>query len=121
MVIADETDEKAMAKWELYKEGKDQSALDWMAEQGAADKTSGKDTNVRDMTNPTSAVNLNMGTLVGSYASVAAMLDEIATVPGCGGVLLTFDDFLIGMDDFGTKIQPLMKSRQHVTATPGAA
>ena len=92
-----------------------------MAEQGAADKTSGKDTNVRDMTNPTSAVNLNMGTLVGSYASVASMLDEIATVPGCGGVLLTFDDFLIGMDDFGTKIQPLMKSRQHVTATPGAA
>ena len=121
MVIADETDEKAMAKWESYKDGKDQSALDWMATQGAADKKSGKDTNIRDMTNPTSAVNLNMGTLVGSYASVASMLDEIATVPGCEGVLLTFDDFLKGMDDFGTKIQPLMKSRQHLLNTSGAA
>jgi pyrimidine oxygenase len=30
-----------------------------------------------------SAVNINMGTLVGSYASVAAMLDEVADVPGC--------------------------------------
>jgi pyrimidine oxygenase len=116
MVICDETDEKAMAKWELYKEGKDQSALDWMANQGAADKKPSKDTNIRDMTDPTSAVNLNMGTLVGSFASVAAMLDEIDTVPGCEGVLLTFDDFVQGMDDYGQKIQPLMKSRQHITS-----
>jgi pyrimidine oxygenase len=115
MVIADESDEKAMAKWQLYKDGKDQDAIDWMTNQGAVDKKSGKDTNVRDMTDPTSAVNLNMGTLVGSYASVAAMLDEIATVPGCQGVLLTFDDFIKGMDDYGTKIQPLMTSRKHIT------
>ena len=119
MVIADETDEKAMAKWELYKDGKDQDALDWMTQQGSVDKKSGKDTNVRDMTDPTSAVNLNMGTLVGSYSKVAAMLDEIAEVPGCEGVLLTFDDFIQGMEDYGQKIQPLMKSRQHI-ASPAA-
>ncbi|MDP5041107.1 MAG: pyrimidine utilization protein A [Paraglaciecola sp.] len=117
MVIADETDELAMAKWERYKAGKDQDALDWMTTQGAVDKKSGKDTNVRDMTDPTSAVNLNMGTLVGSFASVAAMLDEIDTVDGCEGVLLTFDDFIQGMDDYGQKIQPLMKSRQHINAS----
>ena len=35
------------------------------------------------MADPTSAVNINMGTLVGSYANVARMLDEIATVPAC--------------------------------------
>ena len=121
MVIADETDEKAMAKWEKYKDGKDQDALDWMAQQGAVDKKSGKDTNVRDMTDPTSAVNLNMGTLVGSYASVAAMLDEIDTIDGCEGVLLTFDDFIQGMEDFGQKIQPLMKSRQHVESSVAVA
>ncbi len=114
MVITDETDEKALAKWESYKDGQDHIATDWMAKQGAADKKSGKDTNVRDMTNPTSVVNFNMGTLVGSYATVASMLDEISTVPGCGGVLLTFDDFLKGMDDYGNKIQPLMKSREHI-------
>ncbi|TDO99506.1 pyrimidine utilization protein A [Marinomonas balearica] len=114
MVIADETDEKAMAKWESYKEGQDFGATDWMTQQGAADKKSGKDTNVRDMTDPTSVVNFNMGTLVGSYEKVAAMLDEIADVPGCGGVLLTFDDFIKGMDDYGNKIQPLMKSRAHI-------
>jgi pyrimidine oxygenase len=28
--------------------------------------------------------------------------------------MLTFDDFIKGMDEFGTRIQPLMKCRQHV-------
>jgi pyrimidine oxygenase len=110
MVIAEETDEAAMAKWEHYKAGADQGAIAWLGEQGGADKTS-TTTNVRQLTDPTSAVNLNMGTLVGSYAKVAAMLDEIAEVPGTGGVLLTFDDFLEGVDKFGQRIQPLMKSR----------
>jgi pyrimidine oxygenase len=28
--------------------------------------------------------------------------------------MLTFDDFLIGMEAFGQRIQPLMKSRAHI-------
>jgi len=40
----------------------------------------------------------------------------MAEVEGTGGVLLTFDDFIKGMDDFGTKIQPLMKTRTHIKA-----
>ncbi len=66
------------------------------------------------MADPTSAVNINMGTLVGSYANVARMLDEIAEVPGSGGVLLTFDDFVAGVDDFGLRIQPLMATRRNL-------
>ncbi|MNZ65945.1 Pyrimidine monooxygenase RutA [compost metagenome] len=57
-----------------------------------------------------------MGTLVGSYASVAKMLDEVASVPGAEGVLLTFDDFLTGVEDFGERIQPLMQCRSHIPA-----
>ncbi len=68
-------------------------------------------TNVRQLAAPEGAVNINMGTLVGSYANIARMLDEMAEVPNTGGVLLTFDDFIQGVEDFGTKIQPLMKSR----------
>ena len=37
-------------------------------------------------------------------------------MPGVKGIMLTFDDFLIGMDDYGKRIQPLMKCRQHVMA-----
>ena len=99
------------SKWEHYKAGADEGALAWLTEQAAADTKSGDDTNVRQLADPVSAVNLNMGTLVGSHAAVARMLDELATVPGLGGVMLTFDDFVEGTEAFGTHIQPLMRCR----------
>ncbi|QIG79871.1 pyrimidine utilization protein A [Stakelama tenebrarum] len=111
MVIADETDEAAMAKWQSYNDGVDIEAISWLMDQGAKD-THNQDTNVRQLAAPEGAVNINMGTLVGSYESVARMLDEIAEVPNTGGVLLTFDDFVQGVEDFGTRIQPLMKTRK---------
>ena len=40
------------------------------------------------------------------------MLDEVAAVPGVEGVMMTFDDFIIGMEQFGTRIQPLMRCRE---------
>lgn len=110
MVIAAETDDEAMAKWKHYNAGVDVDAIAWLIDQGAKD-THNTDTNVRQLAAPEGAVNINMGTLVGSYESVARMLDEMAAVPNNGGVLLTFDDFLEGVEAFGTRIQPLMKSR----------
>jgi pyrimidine oxygenase len=112
MVIADDTDEAAQAKWETYKAGKDLDALSWMGAQAAADDKADTSSTARSMTNPVSAVNFNMGTLVGSHATVAALLDELATVPGVAGIMLTFDDFILGMKRFGDHIQPLMQSRK---------
>ncbi|EHM02486.1 pyrimidine utilization protein A [Acetobacteraceae bacterium AT-5844] len=117
MVIADETDEAARAKWEHYQAGADTEAIAWMADQTSADKRSGDDTNVRQYALPEGAINLNMGTLIGSYASVARMLDELSEVPGLAGVMLTFDDFIEGIEAFGQHIQPLMRCRQHLRAS----
>jgi pyrimidine oxygenase len=111
MVIADETDEAAMAKWRHYNEGADMGALAWMAGEANADPNASDDGTAKRISAPEGAINFNMGTLVGSYASVARMLDECATVPATKGIMLTFDDFLIGMEQFGQRIQPLMKSR----------
>lgn len=111
MVIADETDEKAMAKWKLYNEGADLGAMAWMSGQADADPNADAGGTAKRISAPEGAINFNMGTLVGSYASVAKMLDECATVPGTKGIMLTFDDFLDGMDQFGQHIQPLMKCR----------
>jgi pyrimidine oxygenase len=117
MIIADETDAAAEAKWEHYKAGVDHEAIAWLGAQGAADTRPDADTNVRQLADPSFAVNLNIGAMIGSYASVARMLDEIAEVPGAEGVLLTFDDFVKGVEAFGTRIQPLMNSRRDVVAT----
>ena len=88
-----------------------------MTSQAAPNAQGGtSNTNTTQLAAPESAVNLNMGTLVGSYDSVARMLDEVAEVPGTAGVLLVFDDFEKGVEAFGSKIQPKMKSRSHVHA-----
>ena len=105
------TDEKAMAKWKLYNEGADMGAMAWMSGQADADPNAAEGGTAKAISAPEGAINFNMGTLVGSYASVARMLDECATVPGTKGIMLTFDDFLAGMDQFGRHIQPLMKCR----------
>ncbi|MGE0226269.1 MAG: pyrimidine utilization protein A [Acetobacteraceae bacterium] len=113
MIIADETDAAANAKWEHYKAGTDLEALAYRDEQASDDPT----TDIyaqphRRKILGTNKLPTNQGVLVGSYASVARMLDELATVPGVQGVMMTFDDFVIGMEQFGTRIMPLMQSRE---------
>ena len=121
MVIADETDEAAFAKWRHYNETVDRVAIGNLFGSTSAD-TASADSSVRLLVNehvvakpaapvPEGAVNLNFATLVGSYASVARMLDEVSAVPGTTGSMLIFDDFMEGIESFGRRIQPLMKCR----------
>jgi pyrimidine oxygenase len=116
MVIAGETDAAAMAKWDAYNAGADQAALAHLLGKAAEDTAPSATSMAVTIQRSASPINFSMGTLVGSYARVAAMLDEVATMPGVKGIMLTFDDFLIGMDAFGTRIQPLMRCREHIAA-----
>jgi pyrimidine oxygenase len=116
MVIADETDAAAMAKWDAYNAGADKEAVAHLLGKAAEDTAPSETSMATAIQRSPSPINFNMGTLVGSYASVAKMLDQVATMPGVKGIMLTFDDFLIGMDNYGKRIQPLMKCRQHVMA-----
>jgi pyrimidine oxygenase len=115
MVIADKTDEAAFAKWEHYKAGTDLEALQWQATQAGADTKAQDGSTASNLARvikdpqPTGIMKL-----IGSYESVARRLDEIAEVPDLKGVMLTFDDFIVGMEQFGEHIQPRMKSRADV-------
>ena len=110
MIIADETDEAAMANWDHYVEGTDLEALNWRDSQAAADVKAEAHSTVGRMVR-SDRVPTNLMRLIGSYATVARQLDELATIPGLRGVMVTFDDYLIGMEQFGTRIQPLMACR----------
>lgn len=111
MVIADETDAAAMAKWDLYNQGADQEALAHLLGKAAEDTATQSTSMAAAIQRSPSPINFNMGTLVGSYAHIAAMLDEIATIEGVKGIMLTFDDFVSGIDAFGQRIQPRMRCR----------
>ena len=115
MVIADETDAAAMAKWEHYKAGTDLEAIAYRDAQANDDPSQDPYSQPhRRRTLGVDNLPTNQGVFVGSYASVAQMLDEMATVPGVQGVMLTFDDFVVGMEQFGTRILPLMQCRNVV-------
>jgi pyrimidine oxygenase len=115
MIIADETDEAAMAKWEHYKAGTDFEALAWRDAQAKDDPSTDPfaQPNKRKIMDG-EKLPTNQGVLCGSYATIARLLDEVSTVPGVDGVMMTFDDFVIGMEQFGTRILPLMTCRNGV-------
>jgi pyrimidine oxygenase len=115
MIIADETDEAAMAKLQLYNAGADFEALAWMGSQSAMDKKASAESTAVLLANAKQNARPSyLQTLCGSYATIAAQLDEIAAIDGVAGVMLAFDDFVLGMDQFGRHIQPLMKSRASI-------
>jgi pyrimidine oxygenase len=115
-VIADETDEAAMAKLERYNAGADYEALAWMSSQSGMDKNASKESTAALLMRAKETASASyVQTFCGSYATVAAALDEVAAIEGVVGVMLIFDDFLTGIENFGHYIQPLMKSRSHLS------
>jgi pyrimidine oxygenase len=107
MIIA-ETDEAANAKQQLYNEGGDVEALSWMGSQSAMDKKASPESTAVLLANAKQNVWPSyLQILCGSYAMIAAQLDEAAAI---ASVMLAFDDFVLGMDQFGRHIQPLTKS-----------
>ena len=115
-IIADETDEAAMAKWEHYKTGTDYEALAWRDGQATNDPTRDPLSVAGRFTKSTAErLPVSHGVLIGSFAHVAAMLDEMGAVPGVAGAMMTFDEFVTGIENFGTRIQPLMQSRSHLS------
>jgi len=115
MIIADETDEAAMAKWEHYKTGVDLDAIGWRADQANTDKNAAANSTAGRIGRREPLPN-NGSRLIGSYATIARMLDEMSEIDGLAGVMLTFDDFVIGVEQFGQRIQPLMRSRRNLAA-----
>lgn len=88
MVIAEETDKAAHEKWEYYKSGTDAEALSWMSGQTSKDTAADSNSTAKTISLPEGAVNMNMGTLIGSYENIAKMLDEGANVEGTKGIML---------------------------------
>jgi pyrimidine oxygenase len=105
MVIMGETDRDAQRKVDLYNEGVDTDAVAFMKGQASLDKKS-TGTSAGMVNAPVEAV--HDGAIVGSPATVAAQLNELAAVPGTGGIMLMFDDFLEGTETFGRDVMPLL-------------
>ncbi len=103
-----ETDAEAEATWNHYREGADLDAIAFMTGQANLD-TSGA--TAEKITEMKGAFNLNIGPIVGSHATIAERLDEVAAIDGVKGVMCVFDDYPSATAEFGEKVMPLMGSR----------
>lgn len=112
MVVAADTDEAAFEKWDRYERGADKAALEHLLGHAAHDVNTEATSMAAAVQRNPSPINFNMGTIVGSHATCARLLDEVATMPGVAGIMMCFDDFLDGMERFATGIQPLMECRR---------
>lgn len=107
-IITGTTDAEAQQKWAYYREGADLEAIAFMTGQASLD---GSGTTAAIITQMQNAFALNIGKVVGSHATVARQLDELASIDGLKGVMCIFDDFVTGTEDFGRHVMPLLRSR----------
>jgi pyrimidine oxygenase len=118
MVILGDDDEDARRKVELYNAGTDQEAMaNWNALYAAdAGGTSSQMLKTREQ-----AVGATTGApIMGSAKTVAARLNELLAVPGTGGLMIIFDDYVEGLDRFGRDVVPWLdwESPADVVAQP---
>jgi pyrimidine oxygenase len=116
LVVGGETDEEAMATWNHYADHADRDALSWLIDQAQLDHQASDGGTLKTVTLPEGAVTMGFGRLVGSYETLAELLDEAAGVPGTKGLMLAFDDNVRGPEWFAERVQPLMQTRRGVTA-----
>ncbi|HEY5869972.1 MAG TPA: pyrimidine utilization protein A [Candidatus Tectomicrobia bacterium] len=107
-VITGETDAVAAHKWASYREGADLEAIAFMTGQTHPDASGSAAEIATQMQN---AFALNIGKVVGSHATVARQLDVLASIDGLTGVMCIFDDFVLGIEDFGRNVMPLLHCR----------
>ncbi len=107
-VITGDTDAAAEQKWAYYREGADLEAIAFMTGQASLDVSGATAAKIVEMQN---AFALNIGKVVGSHATVAKRLNELASIEGLKGVMCIFDDFVVGTEDFGRNVMPLLQGR----------
>ena len=111
MMIADETDAAAQAKWQHYKAGTDLEAIAYRDAQAKDDPSTDiyAQPNRRAPARHRQAARPTRASSSAPTPASRACWTSCREVPGVRGVMLTFDDFVIGMEQFGTRIMPLMR------------
>lgn len=108
-VILDDTDELARARIDHYNAGADAEALANERGNYLVDATGTSSSAVAQHIRVHQAVDPEApGLFAGSPRSVAAKFNRLAAIGGLDGVLLSFDDFLDGIDRFGREVIPLL-------------
>src|SRR5258708_39643739 len=107
LIIADETDEAAMAKWEHYKAGVDLDALAWSRAQAGGDKyaadnsTAGRIRRRKPLPNSGSRA-------IAPHTTPARLAHGMSETDGLAEPMPTFHDSFSGLEHIGQRLEPLL-------------
>lgn len=104
-VVAAPTDEEARARVQWLMDHADMTAIQSWGGALATDKGGGMATAMQ------AEIFMGIPTIVGSYATVAAYLDQLSAQTSIDGVLFTFPDFIDDLTAFGEEVMPLLHCR----------
>ena len=111
-LVPAETEAEARAKSDYWSEHADRVALVEMMGQAALDAAGGTASALQ------SIAYIGITPIIGSYAQCAATLDHIASVPGTKGIMLIFAEYLAGLQEFGERVLPLMRTAKLAPSRP---
>jgi pyrimidine oxygenase len=111
-LVPAETEAEARAKSDYWSEHADRVALVEMMGQAALDAAGGTASALQ------SIAYIGITPIIGSYAQCAATLDHIASVPGTKGIMLIFAEYLAGLQEFGERVLPLMRTAKLALPRP---
>src|SRR5215831_10003594 len=103
-LVLGETETEARTKSDHWVEHADREALATMMGQAALDAAGGTAALLQGI------AYIGIAPIIGSYAQCAAVLDHIGTVPGTQGIMLIFPECLAGLQEFGERVLPLMRT-----------
>jgi pyrimidine oxygenase len=103
LVLA-ETEAAAQAKSDQWMAHADREALATMMGQAALDATGGTASALQ------AVAYFGITPIIASYTQCAAILDRIGAVPGTKGIMLIFPECVAGLQEFGERVLPLMRT-----------
>lgn len=106
-VVAAPTDAAAQARVQALADNADMTAIQAWGGALATDKDGGMSKAMQ------AEMFMGIPTIVGSYAAVAARIDQLATETTIDGVLFTFPSFVEDITAFGEAVMPLLQCRQY--------
>ena len=104
ILVLAETEAAAQAKSDDWMAHADREALAAMLGQAALDAAGGTAAALQG------DAYFGVTPIIASYAQCAALLDRIGAVPGTQGIMLIFPECVAGLQTFGERVLPLMRT-----------
>jgi pyrimidine oxygenase len=111
-LVLGETEAEARAKSDFWMAHADREALATMTGQAALDALGGTATALQGV------AYIGITPIIASYAQCAAILDRIGAVPGTKGIMLIFPECLEGLQVFGERVLPRMRTAKLAPPRP---